>query len=95
MADDLTNRGPRDRNRVDVNEDWELRYWTKKFGCTATELRDSRTRRPRGGLAQAAGGSVPGQILDHLPDGRLDGGLPVGTEAASEVVPLVSEGQAA
>ena len=41
MADDLTNRGPRDRNRVDVNEDWELRYWTKKFGCTATELRDT------------------------------------------------------
>ena len=41
MADDLTNRGPRDRNRVDVNEDWELRYWTKKFGCTATELRDA------------------------------------------------------
>ena len=41
MADDLTNRGPRDRNRVDINEDWELRYWTKKFGCTATELRDA------------------------------------------------------
>ena len=41
MADDLTNRGPRDRNRVDVNEDWELRYWTKKFGCTGTELRDA------------------------------------------------------
>ena len=41
MADDLTNRGPRDRNRVDVNEDWELRYWTKKFGCTSTELRNA------------------------------------------------------
>ena len=41
MADDVTNRGPRDRNRVDVNEDWELRYWSKKFGCTATELRDA------------------------------------------------------
>ena len=41
MADDLSDRGPRDRNRVDVNEDWEVRYWTKKFGCTATELRDT------------------------------------------------------
>jgi hypothetical protein len=41
MVDDLTNRGPRDRNRVDVNEDWELRYWTKKFGCTSTELRNA------------------------------------------------------
>jgi hypothetical protein len=41
MADDLTDRGPRDRTRVDVNQDWELRYWTRKFGCTATELRDA------------------------------------------------------
>jgi hypothetical protein len=41
MADDLSNRGPRDRNRVDVNEEWELRYWCKKFGCTATELREA------------------------------------------------------
>ena len=41
MADDLTNRGPRDRDRIDVNQDHELRYWTKKFNCTATELRDA------------------------------------------------------
>jgi hypothetical protein len=39
MADDLTNRGPADRARVNVNEPYEVRYWTGKFGCTETELR--------------------------------------------------------
>ena len=39
MADDLTNRGPTDRDRVNVNEDWEMRYWTGKFACTDEELR--------------------------------------------------------
>ena len=31
----------RDRARVNVNEDYELRYWTKEFGCTGTELRNA------------------------------------------------------
>ena len=39
MADDLANRGPADRDRVNVNEDWELRYWSDKFGCSEEELR--------------------------------------------------------
>lgn len=36
MVDDLSNRGPADRSRVNVNEPWELRYWTGVFGCTET-----------------------------------------------------------
>jgi hypothetical protein len=39
MADDLDNRGPQDRSRVNVNEDYEVRYWCDKFGCTEDELR--------------------------------------------------------
>jgi hypothetical protein len=39
MADDLNDRGPRDRSRINVNEEWELRYWTKELNCTADELR--------------------------------------------------------
>ena len=39
MADDLSKRGPADRNRVNVQEQWELRYWCDKFGCTADQLR--------------------------------------------------------
>lgn len=38
MADDLADRGPADRARVNVHEAHEVRYWTKKFGCSAAEL---------------------------------------------------------
>ena len=38
MADDLENRGAQDRSRVNVHEDYEVRYWTKKKGVTKEEL---------------------------------------------------------
>jgi hypothetical protein len=41
MSDDLSNRGPADRSRVNVNETWEVRYWCKAFGCTEQQLRDA------------------------------------------------------
>ena len=40
MSDDLKNRGPADRARVNVNEPWEVAYWTKALGCTEADLRD-------------------------------------------------------
>ncbi|MFB1485377.1 DUF3606 domain-containing protein [Corallococcus sp. RDP092CA] len=39
MSDDLKNRGPRDRARVNVNEPWEVRWWCAHFGCTEAQLR--------------------------------------------------------
>jgi hypothetical protein len=39
MSDDKSNRGPADRSRINVHEDYEVRYWTKKFNCTADQLR--------------------------------------------------------
>lgn len=39
MSDDKTDRGPADRARVNVNETWEVRYWTKALGCSQDELR--------------------------------------------------------
>jgi hypothetical protein len=39
MADDRTNRGPADRQRVNVNEDYEVRYWTGKWGVSADQLK--------------------------------------------------------
>lgn len=39
MADDKSNRGPADRDRVNVNEPYEVRHWTEKFGCTEQQLR--------------------------------------------------------
>jgi Protein of unknown function (DUF3606) len=41
MADDKTNRGPQDRARVNINEKYEVEYWSKKFGCTPAELREA------------------------------------------------------
>ena len=41
MVDDLKNRGPQDRSRVNVNEPWEVRWWTGEFGCTEQQLRDA------------------------------------------------------
>lgn len=39
MSDDKTNRGPQDRSRVSLSEDYEVRYWSEKFGVSAEELR--------------------------------------------------------
>jgi len=39
MADDKSKTGPADASRINVNEDYEVQYWTKKFGCSAEELR--------------------------------------------------------
>ena len=39
MTDDKSKRGPADRDRINVNEERELRYWCHKFGCTEGELR--------------------------------------------------------
>ncbi len=38
MADDKTIRGPQDRTRINLSEDFEVRYWTKKFGVTKEQL---------------------------------------------------------
>lgn len=38
MADDKTKRGAPDSKLISLNEKYEVRYWTKKFGCTKTEL---------------------------------------------------------
>ncbi len=49
MADNLEDRGPQDRSRINVNEPWELQYWSKHFGVTEDQLRTA---------VQAAGTSV-------------------------------------
>jgi len=38
MADDKTNRGEPDRSRVNMNEEYEVNYWTKRLGTTREEL---------------------------------------------------------
>jgi hypothetical protein len=39
MADDKNRTGPQDASRINVNEKYELDYWSRKYGVTAEELR--------------------------------------------------------
>jgi len=38
MADDKSNRGARDRSRINLHEDYEVRYWTQELGVSKDEL---------------------------------------------------------
>lgn len=37
--DDKSKRGPQDASRVNVNEDYEMDYWTERFNVSRDELR--------------------------------------------------------
>jgi hypothetical protein len=41
MADDKTLRGPADAARINLNEEHELRYWTKTFNVSEAKLRSA------------------------------------------------------
>ena len=41
MSDDPTKRDYRDRDRINVKEDYELRYWTKELGVTPEKLKQT------------------------------------------------------
>lgn len=38
MADDKTKRGTQDRLRVNMSEDYEVEYWTSKWGVSRDRL---------------------------------------------------------
>lgn len=40
MPDDPTKTGGADRKRINPQEDYEVRYWSEKFGVTHEELKD-------------------------------------------------------
>ena len=39
MADDPAKRGSQDRNRINMNEDYEVKYWTHHLGVSREELK--------------------------------------------------------
>lgn len=41
MADDRSKIGKPDRDRINVNEDYELRDWSKKLGATPQQIKDA------------------------------------------------------
>lgn len=38
MSDDKTKTGPQDASKISLSEDYEVRYWSEKFGVTREEL---------------------------------------------------------
>ena len=41
MPDDKTKRGPQDRAKINVQEKYEMDYWSRKFGVTPDQLRNA------------------------------------------------------
>jgi hypothetical protein len=41
MPDDPTKKKPQDSSRVNVHENYEVEYWTKKFGVSPQQLKDA------------------------------------------------------
>jgi len=56
MSDDKSKSGGQDRKRINVNEDYELRDWSKRFGVSAAELKK----------AVAAIGDSAEKVQQHL-----------------------------
>ncbi|MCA1200183.1 DUF3606 domain-containing protein [Sphingomonas sp. R647] len=41
MSDDKTLRAPQDASRIAMGEDYEVRYWTGKFGVSRETLQEA------------------------------------------------------
>jgi Protein of unknown function (DUF3606) len=39
MRDDPRKKGKQDRSRINTSEDYEIRYWSKKFGVSPEKLK--------------------------------------------------------
>jgi hypothetical protein len=61
MADDKMKSGKPDRDRINVDEAYELRYWSKRLGVSEAAIRDAvRTAGPMAAdVARVLGRSVP------------------------------------
>lgn len=39
MSDNLTLKNPEDSKKINISQDWEISYWTKKLDVTDEEIR--------------------------------------------------------
>ncbi len=56
MSDNLQKSGPQDRSRINVHEEWEVRYWTEALGVSREALEK----------AVAAVGVSADKVREHL-----------------------------
>ena len=62
MPDDTAERRPQDASRIALEEDYEVRYWTKKWGISREELAD----------AVATAGNSAAAVARHLGRSEYD-----------------------
>ncbi len=41
MTDNTADRGPEDRSRISLSQDYEVRYWSQRFGIDEQALREA------------------------------------------------------
>ena len=73
MSDSTQHRGGQDRERINVNEEYELRHWSKRFGVTADQLR----------RAVASAGDRADDVERHLKSQATHGGGGRGSSGSS------------
>lgn len=44
MSDDKSIKGPQDAARINIHEDYEVQYWTRRFNCTKEQLIEAVTK---------------------------------------------------
>ena len=44
MSDDKSERAPQDASRIALEEDYEVRYWSRKFGVSKDRLQEAVDR---------------------------------------------------
>jgi hypothetical protein len=44
MADNKSKRRPQDSSRINMNEDYEVSYWTRKLGVSREELKRATSK---------------------------------------------------
>jgi hypothetical protein len=42
MSDNLTKRDQRDRSKINMHEDFEVKYWTRELGCLQRRAAEGR-----------------------------------------------------
>jgi hypothetical protein len=59
MSDDKSKVGSPDRDRINISEDYEVRYWSEKFGVSASQLKDAV--KAVGPMSKAVGAHLKGR----------------------------------
>jgi len=57
MSDNTSKTGSPDRDRISTSEDYEVRYWSEKFGVSKQELIDA---------VEASGSNSPEKVEAYL-----------------------------